>query len=241
MSLRTDLHQLVQRALLLEIILFLLLALACVPLALAQTGSLGGTKYNDLNANGQRDPGDPSLAGWQIELYQASNLIATATTDANGDYSFNGIAANVNYSIVEVFQSGWLQTAPASVRYLFDLANGEQVTDLDFGNVEEPCDEPASTNSLSAGRDDMFDTSDGAEPTMPGPDLLALLNSINKPLVLAFDQALTNALWGHTFVFDLPCLIIGARLTFRIRATGGFSNTDIISLREGADQAWGRH
>src|SRR5207247_809673 len=60
-----------------------------------QQGTKSGTKYNDLNANGTRNVGEPGLANWTIRAYVDVNgdgtlqagettIAASATTDASG-------------------------------------------------------------------------------------------------------------------------------------------------------------
>ena len=51
-----------------------------------------GNVYNDLNANGNLDPGEPGLQGWTVLLEDASgNVAATTTSDANGNYEFDNL------------------------------------------------------------------------------------------------------------------------------------------------------
>ncbi len=79
-------------------------------------------KFNDLDADGTRDAGEPGLPGWTINLYQDTGTIgsydgepvfASAVTDANGDYSFQSLLAG-NYIVCEVLQATWEQSAPTS-------------------------------------------------------------------------------------------------------------------------------
>jgi len=64
------------------------------------TGELMGTAFNDENGNGIQDPGEVGLAGITVRLQDCNGLIiATTTTDNNGDYSFTGLLAN-SYQIV---------------------------------------------------------------------------------------------------------------------------------------------
>jgi hypothetical protein len=56
-------------------------------------GAISGTKWNDLNQDGQRDADEPGLAGWTIFLdangdggLDASERSTITNTD--GDYSF---------------------------------------------------------------------------------------------------------------------------------------------------------
>ncbi|OAI47174.1 hypothetical protein AYO44_09990 [Planctomycetaceae bacterium SCGC AG-212-F19] len=84
---------------------------------------IAGAKFNDLNANGQRDPGEPGLAGWTIQLYTqtAGQLSAVplqaTTTDSNGQYAFSGLdplPSGSDYVVAEAAQDGWQQTFPQS-------------------------------------------------------------------------------------------------------------------------------
>jgi len=101
--------------------------------------SIFGLKFNDWNGNGARDPGEPGLSGWTIELKHASNLTlaATATTAADGTYSFLNLTPST-YVVGEVVQSGWTQTKPAvgpgGQVYSFTLSPGENKLGIDFGN-----------------------------------------------------------------------------------------------------------
>ena len=99
----------------------------------AQT--ISGVKYNDLNANSARDPGEPGLDGWTINLEQpAGTVIQTKTTAADGSYSFTGLAPGT-YVISEVQQTGWTQKAPAGGKYTVTLdTTTTSATGKDFGN-----------------------------------------------------------------------------------------------------------
>ncbi|ACK65051.1 Carbonate dehydratase [Rippkaea orientalis PCC 8801] len=80
--------------------------------ALAQLGSISGTKFNDLNQNGIREPLELGLPGWQIQLINFDgDVIATTTTNLFGNYEFTGLAPGP-YVVREVMQPGWKQTLP---------------------------------------------------------------------------------------------------------------------------------
>ncbi len=102
----------------------------------AEAGGLStieGTKWNDLDGDGVRDAGEPGLPGWTIELDDGKTTL-TVMTDANGDYSFIGLQANI-YTATEVLQLGWARTFPTSGSHIVTLGGGEVVMDIDFGNV----------------------------------------------------------------------------------------------------------
>jgi protocatechuate 3,4-dioxygenase beta subunit/Ca2+-binding RTX toxin-like protein len=56
--------------------------------------TVSGTVFTDSNADGAKQSGDAGLAGQIVNLIgpDGKTVIATATTDANGNYSFSGIA-----------------------------------------------------------------------------------------------------------------------------------------------------
>ncbi len=82
------------------------------------TGTISGTVFNDLARNITKDSIDPGLSGWTIKLYSGNGwhksgnpVVATAVSDANGNYSFNNLADGT-YSIEQIIQSGWKQLSP---------------------------------------------------------------------------------------------------------------------------------
>jgi len=80
------------------------------------SGSISGQVWNDLNANGLLDSGEPGLAGRVVYLDQNRNRVrdageASATTDANGLYTFANLAAG-QYFVGEEVPVAWEQTYP---------------------------------------------------------------------------------------------------------------------------------
>ncbi|HEY3372513.1 MAG TPA: SdrD B-like domain-containing protein [Prolixibacteraceae bacterium] len=100
-------------------------------------GSICGMKFNDLNANGVRDPDEPGLSSWTISLTYnnaAGPVTVTTTTDANGNYCFNKLAGG-SYAVSETQKSGWTQTFPAAPgTYSIRLSVGQNLIDQNFGN-----------------------------------------------------------------------------------------------------------
>ncbi|QDV68641.1 Serine-aspartate repeat-containing protein D precursor [Rosistilla carotiformis] len=78
-----------------------------------------GAKFEDLNANGVRDPGEPGLAGWTIFVDTNGNRVLDTgeisdTTDSDGVYTISNVPAG-SVDIVEVGKSGWVASLPAPV------------------------------------------------------------------------------------------------------------------------------
>ena len=98
--------------------------------------SLSGYKFDESN-NG--------LVDWEIQLKNDSgSVLATTTTDINGQYSFNGLCAGGNYRVEEVLQSGWSKISPDSY---WEFILGSSTTTIDFINQQTP--EPIITGSIS--------------------------------------------------------------------------------------------
>ncbi len=97
-------------------------------------GAIGGTKFEDLNANGARDPGEPPLSGVTITLAPAAGGTGqTQPTDASGNFLFTNVAAG-DFVLSETVPSGFTQTAPASGSIALNLAaNGSSLGSV-FGN-----------------------------------------------------------------------------------------------------------
>ena len=93
---------------------------ALVPFDVCKTKA--GVKFNDLDADGTRDAGEPGLAGWRINLYKDTGTI--------GSYDGEAVFASEtrlrtvptpstdlltgSYIVCEVKQANWEQSAPTS-------------------------------------------------------------------------------------------------------------------------------
>jgi serine-aspartate repeat-containing protein C/D/E len=96
--------------------------------------AIGGVKFEDLNANGARDPGEPGLSGVTILLTPAGGGTArTAVTDASGNFLFTDVAPS-SYVLTEVVPTGFTQTMPPSDGIPVTLASGGTSIGNVFGN-----------------------------------------------------------------------------------------------------------
>jgi hypothetical protein len=99
-------------------------------------GSISGTKFQDLNSDGIRQPGEPALPGVTIFLdLNANNALdageLSTTTDAGGAYLFTNLIAGP-FTVREAIPAGWSQTTanPAAV----SVIAGANVAGGDFGD-----------------------------------------------------------------------------------------------------------
>jgi Ca2+-binding RTX toxin-like protein len=109
--------------------------------------SIHGLKFDDLNGNGARDPGEPGIAGWMIMLdgqNPANDRVTitmaddptTPAIDETGMYWFNNVIPD-DVVVSEENRVGWTQTAPGGPgTYSVTVAGGDRVEDLDFRNFK---------------------------------------------------------------------------------------------------------
>jgi len=106
-------------------------------------GTFSGQVFNDKNDNGVMDAGEGGLAGFKVHLYNSANfhgfaydpVFKTAVTDANGNYSFIGLADGT-YSVEQVLKSGWKQTTDDYTSVTISGGSGQ--SGLNFGDVVGP-------------------------------------------------------------------------------------------------------
>ncbi|MBT3202209.1 MAG: LEPR-XLL domain-containing protein, partial [Phycisphaerales bacterium] len=105
-----------------------------------QTGSLSGVSFNDLDGNSVRDPGEPGLAGWTLELVDSSTgaVVAITVTSAGafeGEYEFTNVIPG-DYEVRQTAQVGWVQSYPVTSTHSFSVSGGDDLTGNNFGNTQ---------------------------------------------------------------------------------------------------------
>ena len=110
-----------------------------------QLVSVSGAIYSDLNGNGLRNTGEPGLSGWTVNLENAhGNIVATTTTDSNGNYSFGGLFPGT-FEIAEVVQPNWVQTQPQyPTFYALTTQSGLNISAVVFGDHASPAITPSA-------------------------------------------------------------------------------------------------
>ncbi|MEZ4918669.1 MAG: SdrD B-like domain-containing protein [Saprospiraceae bacterium] len=98
-------------------------------------GMISGVKFEDTNCDGIKDPFDPELCNWTINLKDASGaIIQTTTTNGGGFYTFTGLCPGT-YTVEEVQQNCWQQSYPASGTHTVTIQTSNHIiTGVDFGN-----------------------------------------------------------------------------------------------------------
>lgn len=82
-------------------------------------GSIGGSVVGQALQDGRLAPNTTPLAGWTVQLHDASGkVVATTTSGANGSYEFGDLAPG-NYTVTEVAPAGWRQITPSQADVTF--------------------------------------------------------------------------------------------------------------------------
>jgi hypothetical protein len=100
--------------------------------------TLGGTKYQDADANGQIDPGEGGLAGLTFYVdYDDDGVLdpgePSGTSDGNGDYVIDNVVPGT-WPLHELGNPNFVCSFPAACEYNVTVGDGELVTGLDFAN-----------------------------------------------------------------------------------------------------------
>jgi uncharacterized repeat protein (TIGR01451 family) len=90
-----------------------------------------GIKFNDLDGDGVKDPGEPGLPGWTINITPPGSP-PSVTTGANGNYCFT-VPTPGTYTVSEVPQSGWTPTTPPTQTKTVPPGVGN----VNFGNQQK--------------------------------------------------------------------------------------------------------
>jgi uncharacterized repeat protein (TIGR01451 family) len=76
-------------------------------------GTLTIVKFDDLNGNGVRDPGEPGLPGWVFQLVNPQGNPAVVTTGPDGSVTIPSVPAG-EWQVTEVMEPGWVPITPVS-------------------------------------------------------------------------------------------------------------------------------
>ena len=62
--------------------------------------------FDDNDWSGMPDDGEVRLSGWTVQLLSNGNVVKSATTNANGEYSFSDVAPG-SYLLCAVMKPGY--------------------------------------------------------------------------------------------------------------------------------------
>jgi predicted secreted protein len=133
-----------------------------------------GVKYEDLNANGTQDAGEPGLSGWTINATATggSAVSASTTTGAGGSYSLSLTPGSYDVSEACPAGQGWRQSQPGPTtdaahcgdnKYSITLTSGQVDSDNHFGNFKNATKSGVKYEDLNANG-----TQDAGEPGLSG-------------------------------------------------------------------------
>jgi hypothetical protein len=111
------------------------------------TVTISGTVFNDLNGDGVRQNNEPGLSGVEVDLTDSHGNVTKTTSDANGNYSFSNLGPGT-FTLSEVVQSGWLQTATPAVNPVTTSSGANVATEF-FGNFQTVTISGAVFNDLN--------------------------------------------------------------------------------------------
>lgn len=97
-----------------------------------------GFVYEDIDGDGHQNMfgAEMGLAGWTVQLYWNGGIVASATTDGNGFFSFPGLG-NATWIVCLIPQAGYNRTQPVSGPSLCGSAGYQHVLDSPFQTVGE--------------------------------------------------------------------------------------------------------
>ncbi len=186
-------------------------------------GRIQGTKFHDQDCAGDRDDGEPGLAGFTIYLDLNDDGELTAgepfdVTDAAGDYSIENVPPGI-HSVREVIPDDYALSYPPTGRYLVTISQSNQtVTGIDFGNfIHTPLPDGADWIFAFDGNDQLY-----GDNLVVNPCILSLGDD-DHLFGLAGDDLLVGQLRNDTYHFG-PAPQVGDETDTIIELEDGGTN-----------------
>ncbi len=122
------------------------------------TASVRGTAFEDLNANGKRDAGEPTMSGAWLKLSGGGSWFVCAYTGADATYGIPVVDWNATYIVFPIAPPGWKTTTPVIKTKTVNTTNGYAFLFNDMGFVRDPsvktvegCDQYNPSRPVPAG------------------------------------------------------------------------------------------
>lgn len=97
-------------------------------------GKICGRKWEDYNADGIRQEGEPPVPGVKVELWRDGSRLVETETGPDGSYSFEGLQPG-DYTVRELPGTEWVPTQPAERQVT--VTAGQEVR-VEFLNARKP-------------------------------------------------------------------------------------------------------
>ena len=94
--------------------------------------SVTGSVFHDINGNGIKEGGEPTLPNWTVNL--SGNTPSSAQTDTNGVFTFSTVNAGT-FALSLTSQTGWVQSTPAG-NFSISFSWGQDRSGYMFGVME---------------------------------------------------------------------------------------------------------
>jgi hypothetical protein len=106
-----------------------------------KTPAINGKVFNDLNANGKQDTGEPNLNKWQVYIdkdndNKLDSNEMSVKTNSKGNYTFLNPGNNIGHRVRIRLQDGFRRSAPSSGSYNVSVSEGIIATDKNFGATQ---------------------------------------------------------------------------------------------------------
>ncbi len=180
--------------------------------------ALGDFVFEDLNANGLQDLGEPGIPGVTVNLKDAGGtVINTTTTNGSGLYSFTNLTPGT-YSVQFIQPGGYAGISPANV--------GSN-DDIDSDGVIANALMTATTTLVSGQTDNSLDQGfyKPAPPPQPGIDIEKTTNGSSNANSVTPDYDNEDAANGA----GVPILTPGSDVTWTYKVTNTGNTTFTLS------------
>jgi hypothetical protein len=172
--------------------------------------AISGVVYADADGDGVRDAGEGPLAGWTVYLDADGDGSldageASHVTDATGLYSFS--VAGGSYTVRQVAQAGYHQTAPASGAYAVTVADGDTAAGRDFGNRPAAVVGDGTISGVVYADADGDGTRDAGEPALAGWTVF-LDRNLNGVREAGEPAATTDAVGAYSFTVEAGTYVV---------------------------------
>ncbi len=189
---------------------------------------IGNRVWFDANFNGIQDPGEPPIAGVTVNLFapNGTTLLATAVTDANGNYYFNNRTTDADGNALTLTNGGSTVNAitgltPNTTGYQIRFDNATNYTGagpLASLGLATP---NASGNTTNNALTDLTDS----DATLPTPT--AAIGAGNFPSITFSTGGAGENNFGLDAGFTPPTFSLGNRIWGDTNNDGIFNNSEV--------------